>query len=124
MKCSYCGNNLNEDGLENPLTDDERDLMCDECYNDHYEFTCCWCQEYGNKKDQHKMVVVFDDEKAGVPTGVYRVTDLDYYIISAFGDGWLHDWAIERIGDIPDGADSNGYPCGHLCAECQKKVIP
>jgi hypothetical protein len=120
--CSYCGNNLSEDELENPLTDKDGDLMCDECYNDHYEFTCCLCQEHGDVAEQHKMVVVFDEEEAGVPTGVYRVIDPDYYLADLLGSGWLHDWALERIGDVSDKADGNGYACGHLCQNCQDKL--
>jgi hypothetical protein len=121
--CAYCGDELDEEEIESPRVDGEGDIICDECYNEQCEFKCCLCRDYGNIADQHKIVVVFE-KILGVEPGLYRVTNRSYWYASIVGDdGGIFPTAVQRIGNIPVGADGNGYPCGHLCAECQKKLI-
>lgn len=59
IECSFCGGPLEDEEAENPRLDpDDGEPMCDDCYHDHCEFTCCCCAEYGETKDQHNMLVV------------------------------------------------------------------
>lgn len=123
LTCTYCGNTLREEELEEPLMDDEENVICYECYNDHFEFKCCKCEEYDHIDNQHKMLVVVDEEEAGLPAGLYRILELPYYSASLLGDVSWNEWALERIGDVPDGVDTGSYACGHLCGRCQEEVL-
>ncbi|MGE4195980.1 MAG: hypothetical protein AB7G11_02505 [Phycisphaerales bacterium] len=131
LECAYCGENLSDEEAESPHRDaPDGDIMCDECYHDKFEFTCCKCEDYGHINDQHKYLVVFDAEeafskndcKAGFTAGLYRVKANPYYT-SDYLSAWLNTYNLERIGDLPTEADENGYPCGHLCKKCQDEVI-
>lgn len=119
--CTCCGSDLDRDELESPNLDGDGDPICDQCYHDKYEFTCCCCEEYGDVKDQHKMLVVFE-KIGGVQPGIYGIVEFPYYTQGLIGSGWLHLSSLKRIGDVNPDMDGNGYPCGHLCAECQAKV--
>ena len=124
-ECGYCGNALEGEELESPYTDGE-DVMCDECYHDHYEFTCCLCENYGHVDDQHKLLVVCEELKNGdsgdpIKRGLYRIVNLPYWG-SNYLDSWLFGRSLEHLGDAPDDVD-DVYPCGHLCKECQEKVM-
>lgn len=129
IKCWYCDEPLDEEKAESPHTTPDGEPVCDECYHDHFEFTCCWCQEYGDAEDQHKLLVVFDAEEAfdadarerGLTAGLYRIAELPYYT-SDYLSVWLNDHNLERIGPVPRGASGDGYTCGHLCGPCQGKI--
>jgi hypothetical protein len=123
MNCTRCGEKLNDDEIINPYLDWNCDdgVLCDECYHEHYEFTCCLCQEYGDVADQHNMIVVFEGDY-GVPLGVYA-TDGCYYTQGLIGSSWLHPRSLRRLDEVPAKADGDGYPCGHLCEHCQRKFI-
>lgn len=117
IDCTYCGNEA-----ESPRLDDVDDPICFDCYHEHYEFTCCWCQEDEHQDHQHKMLVLVDPKGAGIAVGIYRIVSLPYYADGMI-EGFLFESALEHLRDLPEGIDTRGYPCGHLCRDCQKKAI-
>lgn len=119
--CEYCGNALAGEEVESPYKDEGGYLMCDECYREHKQFICDLCEEYGDIKDQHKMLIVWDSEEARVSAGLYKVKKLPYYTANMLGDGWIHPWAVERIDNVPRPQNDDDYPCGHLCGGCQRE---
>lgn len=126
-RCTWCDDLLGLDTTEQPRRDDGGGVMCDECHHEHFEFWCCWCQNYGDRDIQHDMVVVIgevenaDGDRGNMPRGVYRVCAGPYYC-SAIFDGWFYGDALKRLADVPDGVDTGGYPAGHLCADCQARI--
>lgn len=132
-ECSLCGNKLDSDELENPQLDrDDGDPICDECHHEKYEFTCCQCCNYGDVADQHNMLVVFEETpSSGGPTGatrtilpgVYRIKQGPYYGGPIIGGGYLFGDNLERIASVNPDMDGEGYPCGHLCLECQGHLL-
>lgn len=121
IECCLCGDPLDGEEADNPYLDDG-DVICNDCYHERYEFTCCCCAEYGHVDDQHKLLVVFE-ETSRVTPGIYRIGILPYYTDCLIGSGWLHPESLTRIADLNPDMDGNGYPCGHLCARCQSKVL-
>jgi hypothetical protein len=123
VECSYCGDPLDLEESQSPRIDPDDDTpVCDECWHDKFEFTCCRCCEYGDVADQHNLLIVFEDIGKVIP-GVYKVIDRPYYTHAMIGSGWLHEWALERIADLNPDMDGNGYPCGHLCLNCQSGLL-
>lgn len=114
--CEKCGREFLEDSEG---TDD----LCGGCYVDEYCFCCVWCEEYGDVADQHAYVVVFDADDVGVKLpGLYRITHTPYYSQSMMGGGMLFRSCIAWQGFLPEMQDE-GYPCGHLCKECQERAV-
>ena len=68
------------------------------------------------------MLVVFE-AVSDVQPGVYKVLSQPYCTHALIGHGWLHPRALKRIADLNPDMDGEGYPCGHLCLECQKKLL-
>ena len=129
-KCSFCGDALDIEESGNPHTDpNDGEPVCDDCYHEHFEFTCCDCQEYGDVKDQHNLLVVFEEvDSCGGPTrkvapGVYRIKEGPYHGGPIIGSGYLYGGNLKRIADVNPDMGGNGYPCGHLCLECQNRVL-
>lgn len=129
--CSRCVRPLNEEEAENSRTDEDGDgePLCDECWHNEYEFTCCDCQNYGHVRDQHKMLVVFErvysmgGPDRYVSPGIYKIDGRGaYYGGPLIGEGWIYGDRLTRIGDVKPDMDCGGYPCGHLCKECQTSV--
>jgi hypothetical protein len=123
LECSFCGEPLDGEESDSPRLDpDDGKPTCDDCYHEHFEFTCCCCQNYGEVADQHNLLVVLE-ETSDVKPGVYKVVDKPYYTQGMIGSGWLHPWALERIADLNPDIGDDGYPCGHLCLECQRHIL-
>jgi hypothetical protein len=120
--CHRCGDEFYLGADDDPY-EYEDGVLCDDCNEELNEFRCCLCQENGDVEDQHNMVVIIDEEGVNMPRGVYMILEYPYYSSDMFSM-WLDEWALERIGDTPKDADGDGYPCGHLCIECQKKLMP
>lgn len=128
-ECSFCGDSLDIEESESPRTDprDEQPI-CDECYHEHFEFTCCDCCNYGDVADQHNLLVVFEvvSSMGGpreISPGIYRIKEGPYHGGPIIGSGYLYGDNLERIADVNPDMDGEGYPCGHLCLECQKNVL-
>lgn len=121
-RCPCCGNDLSGEEIEYPRTDEDGDNICEECYHEKYEFTCCRCQEYGDVADQHNLLVVFE-ETSNVAPGIYKIVRKPYYTHAMIGSGWLWPESLKRIADVNPDMDGDGYPCGHLCIDCQAKVL-
>ena len=120
--CSNCEEVCEEDGDLRYCPHEAADF-CDVCFDDTH-FTCCVCSESDCDSVQHEMVVIFDPEIVsgeGITAGVYKVMGT-YFAQPIIGIGRIWGSAIERVADLPEDADSAGYPAGHLCRECQERI--
>jgi hypothetical protein len=73
------------------------------------------------------MIVVAKPTRASgrrrrIGRGVYRVSDMPYYGGSMIGESYLFADALKRLCSLPEGVDTDGYPVGHLCKDCQERV--
>lgn len=121
--CSYCGNDLVGEELGNPHRDPNDDeMMCDECYQEHFEFECCRCLNYDSTEHQHDYLVVYE-QVGDVKPGIYRVISYPYHGGALIGDSWLFANSLQRIRALEEPAEDDPYyPCGHLCLECQNTL--
>lgn len=129
IACAWCGDALDEEERENPRRDCDDDRICDECYHDEYEFTCEWCENYGETKDQHNLLLVLEADTVRIESqedylkpGVYQIVKKLYHGGPIVGDSYILWQAIVWLCDLPDNANRGYYPCGHLCLECQNKI--
>lgn len=134
MICDQCGDEI----LDEEPFEEDGETLCTDCWHDEYQFTCCGCEEYGYIADQHNFVVVF--EECGVEPGLYCVKEKPYFTSAMIGSGWLHSSALELVVPLPirwlayksatgkeiyrelTTKDGDGFPCGHLCIECQMAI--
>ena len=120
VECVDCGYRFDPD--EEGLEHEEYGWLCSGCWRDKYTYWCCFCETDEEALDaQHAFLVVFE-EVSGVTPGLYRIVATPYWANGMICAD-LYPWALERIGDLPAGytENSGGYPCGHLCVECQRK---
>lgn len=129
MKCSWCDVDLNEEEEKSPYLDGD-DPMCDECYHNNFEFTCCKCENYDHEDYQGGIGCLFviiddsvSDENGPLTPGIYEVTEHPYYITGMIGGGWLWSYAIKKVSDSTHGINSNhAYSMDHLCRECSEQI--
>ncbi len=125
--CDWCGNELDEEEREAPRLTAEKKPICDDCHHKEYEFTCCWCEEYGDNEVQHKILVVFVPTSASygdkVQPGVYEITGGPYWTSDYFSS-WLDKNNLKRMCSLPEDLqeDDPYYPVGHLCEGCQVEM--
>lgn len=127
-KCSLCGDSLNKEEIESPRRDADDEPICDDCYHEDYEFTCVWCEEYGETDDQHNLLIVLDADIVRIESaeeylkpGVYQIVKRPYYGTDYF-DSWILWKAISWLCPLPWDPDEHYCPCGHLCLSCQNKI--
>lgn len=145
VACSFCGEELDNYQAESPMLDPNDKLpVCDECYHEKFEFTCCGCQEYGDVAEQHKFLVVFEE---GIDTcgptlapGLYRIVEFPYWA-NGMIEGHLYSSSLKLLRPLPirwfayrsitgkrifrtltKNKNPLEYPCGHLCLECQQAL--
>src|SRR5580692_5060122 len=99
LECSHCGCEMDEEQSADPRRDDCEDPICDSCWSDEYEFTCCWCGEYEHIDEQHKMLVIFE-ECGGLTEGVYSI-DSGPYWTSNYLNMWFNPEALTYLGNLP-----------------------
>lgn len=125
-KCSMGGCTLGEgdpDELTNPSFDESGDPICDDCFDEHYCYTCPCCEEIVPKEGRGEvgaLIVVVepeDDEEYGPRTGVYEVLELPFYYTDYFS--WnLYEGATKKLtNEIFDAEES-----APLCEDCEKGV--
>lgn len=119
--CTKCGVELDEEEREDPRLDSDGDPICDDCYREDYQFMCCICQDFhDDTREKHSMIIVFEDVHGTAP-GVYEIIAHPYYY-DCMIDAGFYDWALRRIGDVPDGAEDGWAAAGHMCLGCQEKI--
>lgn len=123
-ECEWCGEPLTIEEIEYPP---KEGLICDDCYHDHYEFECCICCNYGHVDHQHDFLVVGGKGvrwcgRGPVHRGIYAVLKGPYFGGPMIGSGYLFREALKKVAKLPPKLRMDGYPCGHLCKECQNKL--
>ncbi len=130
VTCTWCGGRINDpDEAADPRRDEKGMVICRNCYHDHYEFTCCWCEEDEDAEYQHEVLVVFERMnslgKTIVP-GLYRITKKPYIRDEIIDASIMRRCLTPIARRLPPSlarcAEDYGYPCGHLCRRCQRKV--
>ena len=119
--CNCCGRKLDGEEQEQPKLDEDGDPICDQCFEEEYEFRCCWCDQSEHNNHADKFLVVANAEEAGFPRGVYEIVSKPYFR-DGMTEGSLIKSALKRIADVPEGLKIEWYCCGHLCQSCQGKI--
>ena len=123
MECSNCVGcgDIDDDEI---YTDSETGLpLCRDCYTDTH-FECCRCGDDEHESYQHEMVVVFDHQAAGLAqNGIFKITRKPYYSAPLIGNGEIFSDAVRFIAPVSKLYIDPGYPCGHLCRDCQSKAM-
>lgn len=128
--CGWCGSDLTPEELEYPASDFEGNAfdepICDECFHDHFEFTCNRCGNYEYEEFQHYWLVVFETDlgsprEAPITPGIYEIVSFPYYGGPIIGGCSLYGHSLRRTKATIDFRQGN-YPCGHLCRTCAKNL--
>lgn len=127
-ECEWCGNNLTDEEIKYPCRDGRGKkidgLICDECFHEHYEWTCDRCCEYELSEFQDIWFVVFETTPGRdqpVQPGIYEITNFPYYGGPLIGEGYLYDSSL-RLTKAKIDFEQGNYPCGHLCRRCANKL--
>jgi hypothetical protein len=115
--CEWCGERLTDEEIEYPIPEGP---ICEECYHEHYEFTCCWCENYEDKDYEEKYVVLTEPTEglhSELPPGVYEVVKRPY-----FRGDWIVESALRRIGDVPPEFPEIEDSDGMLCRTCEERI--
>lgn len=118
--CAYCERPLTDEETEGPCRDEDGEIMCDECYSEHYEYLCPLCQNLvaveGNEK--HILVTHALADNQAMEPGIYRVLELPWFTSNYFSMR-IHQHALKREADLPE--EASDMVCGdNVCEECAK----
>lgn len=132
MECTYCGNNLDDEEAASPEKDDDGDVMCDDCYQEHFMETCERCQNLVDTKslDCSPGNLIATWRKAeGSPDdltpGYYRVKEWPFYADGMI-EGYMISRNLEKVGELSE-RDAKAAPeawtsCSPLCSTCRAEI--
>lgn len=147
VTCSWCQEELDEAEAAYPRRNGkDGEAICDECYHEHFELECQWCQ-CSDDKDREMakglLCVVLQptpcdsyryktprphwlrriDNRWHMMPGVYRVVRWPVYSDNML-DAWLYADAFEWFSPLPEElqGDEHWYHAGGLCRWCQWKL--
>lgn len=131
--CSYCDNDLQGEEVSNPRIDElDNTPICDECWHDHFEFTCSLCQNYEDKEYEGvigSIFVVKDDDltvdypRKPLKPGYYKIKSHPLYGGPLIGVQEIYENAIELIMAGGESCETFGCSCGFLCRDCTEKIF-
>jgi hypothetical protein len=91
QECEWCGEELTQEEINEPVAGQ---AICEDCYHEHYEFTCSRCCNYEHIDCQHCWLVVFepiddfDKRDSEIQPGIYEIVDYPYYGGMMLGGAW------------------------------------
>lgn len=95
--------------------------LCESCYRAEHAFECCKCENHDCHEAPGRLAVL--TEKYGeLEPGLYRIKSWPFYADGMI-EGYLFEDAFERIGDAPNEVDTEGYPVGFLCCDCESPYL-
>ena len=125
--CVYCGRPLDDEETADPYRDETGDIMCDECYSEHFEYICPLCHNLvaidGNQEHIIVTQALAEDQKM-VP-GIYRITDWPWFTSNYFSMR-IHLDALTREADVPAEVvdlENGDYVC-EQCVSTWRKMKP
>lgn len=119
--CPSCGEALDAEETADPRLLDQQ-AVCDDCYREHAQYICCWCEDDEENEYQHTALVVTAPAEVGLGLpGLYRIDTFPYYW-RALLDGGIYADAVTWLGYLAASVNEGGAPCGHLCRACQQEA--
>lgn len=92
LLCAYCGNELDDEEAGSPRSDKSGDIMCDECYEDHYRLFCPLCENSFDKalkaEDYFFVITKEAAKELNLEPGIYRTKEWPFFhgdILGGFG---------------------------------------
>ena len=131
--CWVCSEKLNEEEVECPSKDENGDVICDECYREHYEQECPICCEYVHNDDIDpdigSVIGIWEDAPGSGETlepGYYRVLRMPFFMDGMIGSGSFFSSSLEKIAILDEdglrAAKEAGAMAGPICKECQGTI--
>lgn len=131
--CSYCGEELHGEELESPYKDESGDIMCDNCYTDHYEDYCDLCDNIVENTELEskpgELIAVWREAPGlccTIAPGYYRVKQWPIFYAAGMIGGYIFPDAIEKVIDLDDEgrktAEEYDKLCGKLCGTCRNRI--
>ena len=125
-ECTYCGDELDLEEIESPYTDDDNEIMCDDCYDENYRTFCPICENSYDTKDFVNDYIVITEElskETEMIAGIYEIKKRPFFygsILSGFDN--FFDNSIELVTSI----NINQYKkidCGESCCKVTSDFI-
>lgn len=123
-RCGCCDSLADEHSEFVRYVKSKKEFLCESCYQAEQAYECCGA--HCDNHDCHEKpgrLVVMTEEVQGMEAGLYRIKDWPFYANGVI-DMYVHENALERVGELPPGVNTDGYAMGFLCSECEKKIDP
>lgn len=131
-KCSRCGESVFDIWDFPEVLEEEREVLCEDCYDEEYRTYCPLCEESCEKEDMTEYFFITKDTSKTVhkPIGMYKILKYPfYYGDCVFGFDAFFDNAIEKMSDLdikeaysmrnPRNEKDILLDC--ICSECAEK---
>lgn len=127
--CALCGDEFDEEELDNPYRDEDDDPICDSCYREKYESACDRCDEIVEKKELEMKpgeLLAFWEEVEGLKPGYYKVLRWPIYADGMIC-GYIYHDALEFFAPLDEkgtaAAKDAWTPGGCLCERCRTEIL-
>jgi hypothetical protein len=102
-KCAHCGKSIFEMDDFPEVLENEREVLCEDCYDEEYRTYCPLCEDSFEKDDITEYFFISKETSKEVhkPIGMYKILKYPFYYgdcLSGFDD--FFDDAIEKVSDL------------------------
>jgi hypothetical protein len=120
--CESC-DRLGDSWSENfEYVESKKMRLCESCYGAEKAFKCCKCENHDCHEAPGRLAVLTEPE-GEMERGLYQITSWPFYA-DGMVTGFLFESAFQRLGEVPDDVDTEGYPMGFLCNHCEALCHP
>lgn len=131
--CSWCNKKLDSEEIESPrLSNDDKEIICDNCYEDKYSMTCTLCEDMFDKpmKVEDGYYFLITEDRFGSDTlgknldaGVYKIIKFPFFA-DGITEGFYYSDAFQKIRDLTSSEKIDIKEAGHrdeeVCEDCAK----
>ncbi|WP_017258418.1 hypothetical protein [Pedobacter arcticus] len=134
-QCTSCGKSIFElDDFPKILIED-KELLCEDCYDERYREDCPICEEYYDTKDYTSDYIVINEElskETRMTSGIYKILERPFFFGSilsgfdAFFDNTLElvvDIKINEHKKIDCGDNCQEVNSGCICPDCEQSFV-
>lgn len=129
IACTYCGHELDAEERDAPSHDEQGDVLCDECYDEHFRDNCGRCDERVDTADLDtspgQLIGIWNTAPASggeLAPGYYRVKRRPFYVDWMIGGHFYPD-ALEFVLPLDEWgqrqAEESMHLSGPLCGACR-----
>jgi len=122
LLCAWCEEHLDDEEKESPQKDNDGDIICDNCYDEHYRYACPLCSEFVEKEGNQEHIALTNAlaEDQEMEPGIYKVLQFPWFSSDCFSMH-IYELNVKKVKDLPKELQEETEG-NYICEDCVKSA--